>query len=140
MAFKIFLDANILLDFTLKREKFEVSKQLIQGIIEGEFQAFVTPSVVHITGYWLSKAYGNDKAKKILLELLTDIQVIDCNHTVTINALNSAMTDIEDSLQYYTALHHKLDFFITHDKHLKQLAIPSLPAYSAEEFLKHFSE
>ncbi len=140
MAFKIFLDANILLDFTLKREKFEISKQLIQCIIDGEFQAFVTPSIVHITGYWLSKSYGNNKAKKILLELLTDIQVIDCNHTVTINALNSAMADIEDALQYYTALHHKMDFFITRDKHLQQLAIPSLPVYSADEFLKNYSE
>lgn len=140
MGSKIFLDANILLDFSLKRENYEVSKELIQRIINGEFQAFITSSIVHITGYWLTKAYGSTKAKEILLELLTDIQIIDCNHTITINALNSAMGDIEDSLQYYTALHHKLNFFITRDKNLQQSAIPFLPIYSPRDFLKEFTE
>jgi predicted nucleic acid-binding protein len=135
MASKVFLDANVLLDFSLKRDNYAVSKQLIQLIIDGELQAFITPSIVHITSYWLTKAYGAGRTKKILLQLLTDIQVIDCNHTVTINALNSKMTDIEDALQYYTALHHKIDFFITEDKNLKKSAIPNLPAYSLKEFL-----
>jgi len=135
MASKIFVDANVLLDFSLKRDNYSVSKQLIKLIIDGELQAFITPSIVHITGYWLTKAYGADKAKQILLQLLTDIQVIDCNHAVAINALNSKMTDIEDALQYYTALHHKIDFFITEDKDLQKSAIPNLPVYSSQDFL-----
>jgi predicted nucleic acid-binding protein len=135
MASKIFVDANVLLDFSLKRDNYSVSKQLIQLIIDGELQAFITPSIVHITGYWLTKAYGADKAKQILLQLLTDIQVIDCNHAVAINALNSKMADIEDALQYYTALHHKIDFFITEDKNLQKSAIPNLPVYSSQDFL-----
>ncbi|HWZ34562.1 MAG TPA: PIN domain-containing protein [Mucilaginibacter sp.] len=135
MASKVFLDANVLLDFSLKRDNYTVSKQLIQLVIDGELQAFITPSIVHITSYWLTKAYGADKAREILLQLLTDIQVIDCNHTTTINALNSKMTDIEDALQYYTALHHKIDFFITEDKNLQKSAIPNLPVYSPKDFI-----
>jgi hypothetical protein len=46
------------------------------------------------------------------------------------------MTDIEDALQYYTALHHKLDVFISSDKQLQKSAISSLPVYTPEEFLK----
>jgi predicted nucleic acid-binding protein len=64
------------------------------------------------------------------------VQVIDIGHASTVNALNSKMTDIEDALQYYTALHHKLDYFITRDKDLIKAAIPILPAYSPEEFIK----
>jgi predicted nucleic acid-binding protein len=139
MAFKVFLDANVLLDFTLKREKYEVSKKLVQQIIEGNFQAFITPSIIHITGYWLTKAYGADRAKAILLELLTFIRVIDCPHEVAMNALNSVMTDIEDALQYYAALHHQLDFFITQDRLLQSTAMSVLPAYAPDEFLKLFS-
>jgi len=45
------------------------------------------------------------------------------------------MTDIEDALQYYTALHHKIDFFITEDKDLQKSAIPNLPVYSSQDFL-----
>lgn len=136
MASKIFVDANVLLDFSLKRDNYAVSKQLIQLIIDGEVQAFITSSIVHITSYWLTKAYGTDKAKQLLLQLLTDIQVIDCTHAITINALNSKMADIEDALQYYTALHHKIDFFISEDKNLQKSAIPNLPVYNSRDFLK----
>ena len=138
MASKIFLDANILLDFTLKRGSYHASQQLIERIVDGEFQAYITPAIVHITGYWLGKTYSKIKTKEILLELLVDIKVIDCKHDQVINALHSAMTDIEDALQYYTALHHKIDYFISCDKHLKKAAIPSLPVYLPEEFLAKF--
>ncbi|MFD2863298.1 type II toxin-antitoxin system VapC family toxin [Mucilaginibacter antarcticus] len=140
MAFKVFLDANVLLDFTLQREKYEVSKSLMQGIINGDFQAFITPSIVHITGYWLTKAYGAAKAKEILLNLLTDIKIIDCSHKITVTALSSAMVDIEDALQYYTALDHKLDFFISRDKQLQKVAIPNLPVYLPENFLDDLAQ
>ncbi|MGY3215004.1 type II toxin-antitoxin system VapC family toxin [Mucilaginibacter sp. HD30] len=138
MASKIFLDANILLNFTLKRGNYNASQQLIEHVVDGQFQPYITPAIVHITGYWLSKTYSKIKTKEILLELLTAVKVIDCKHDLVINALNSAMTDIEDALQYYTALHHKIDYFITCDKHLKKAAIPSLPVYLPEEFLAEF--
>jgi hypothetical protein len=50
------------------------------------------------------------------------------------------MSDIEDSLKYYTALHHKLNFFITGDKDLQRSAIPFLPIYSPGDFLQEFAE
>ncbi len=136
MAFKIFLDANILLDFTLKRQSYEISKRVIDLSVHGHVQAFITPSVVHIVGYWLSKAYGNAKARDILLTLLSDVQVIDIDHEVTLSALHSKMNDIEDALQYYTAMHHKIDYFVSRDKHLQKSAIPVLPVYTPDEFLE----
>ncbi len=138
MASKIFLDANILLDFTLKRANFDASERLIERVVEGELQAFITPAIVHITDYWLSKTYGKARSKQILLELLISIKIIDCSHAVVVNALTSSMTDVEDALQYYTALHHNIDFFISQDKRLKQAAIAILPVYQPEDFLADF--
>lgn len=57
MASKLFLDANVLLDFTFKREGYSDAKEIIQLVIDGQVQAFITPSIVHIAGYWLTKAY-----------------------------------------------------------------------------------
>jgi predicted nucleic acid-binding protein len=135
MAYKLFLDANILLDFTLKRNDYEVSRALVEMSVGGRVQAFITPSIVHIAGYWLTKAYGNPKAKELLLTLLADVQVIDIKYETTLSALHSKMGDIEDALQYYSALHHKLDYFITRDQGLKKAAIPVLPVCSPEEFI-----
>jgi len=76
----------MLLDFTLKRENYEVSKRIIELAVNGQIQAFITPSIVHIVRYWLAKAYGNTKAKELLLTLLADVYVIDINHEITLNA------------------------------------------------------
>ncbi|ANI88931.1 hypothetical protein A9P82_06255 [Arachidicoccus ginsenosidimutans] len=135
MASKIFIDANVLLDFTLKRDNYPVTRQLFSHIVAGKVAAFVTPSVIHITAYWLVKAYGNSKTKEILLGLLAHIKVIDTSHEIVLNAISSRMTDIEDALQYYTALHFQTDYFISEDKKLKKSAIASLPVFTVKEFL-----
>jgi hypothetical protein len=38
----------------------------------------------------------------------------------------------------YTALHHKLDYFISQDKGLQKVSIAALPVYTPEECLKEF--
>jgi len=138
MAFKVFLDANVLLDLTLQREKYSIAEQLVKLAIDGKIQAFITPSIVHIIGYWTSKQYGPEKTKAIILNLLVNIQVIDISHDSTITALHSKINDIEDALQYYAALSHKLDCFLTYDKKLINKAIPNLPIYSPVDFLANY--
>jgi predicted nucleic acid-binding protein len=140
MASKVFLDTNILLDFTLKRAEFEQSRKIIELAVNGTIQAFITPSIIHIVGYWLTKAYGNAKAKELLLTLMADVTVIDLPHEIVLNALHSKITDIEDTLPYYTAVHHKLDYFITRDKQLQKRGIPVLPVYTPRELLIEMAE
>ncbi len=138
MASKVFIDANILLDFTLKRADYPEAKQIFELAVNGQLHAFITPSIVHITGYWLTKAYGVVKAKELLLTILVDIQVIDIPHETTLNALHSKINDIADALQYYTAIHHRLDYFVSRDKQLQKQSIPVLPVYTPKEFIKDF--
>lgn len=139
MAFKVMLDANIILDYSLKRNDYETAKRILMFAIDGSIKAFVTPSIVHICGYWLTKAYGREKAKKLMLTVLADITSIDINHETTIAALHSSIKDIEDALQYYAALHHKLDYFISRDKQLNKEALEVLPVYTPEQFLKEIN-
>lgn len=137
MVFKIFLDANILLDFLLKRNNYNNAKNVIDLVVKGKAKAFITPAIVHIVGYWLSKSYGNKTAKELLLTLLMDVNIIEIDHEITLLALHSKIDDIEDALQYYTALHHQLDFFISEDKTFQKSSIPTLPVVSAEHLLQH---
>jgi len=139
MAFRIFLDAGILLDFTLKRPDHSAARQLMEWAVKGRVQAYITPAVVQVIGQRLAGAYGAERAKELLLALLAEVQVIDTGHEITVNALHSKMTNMEDALSYYTALHHKLDYFITRNNDLSKVAIPALPVCTPEEFLKHNS-
>jgi len=138
MASKVFLDANFLLDFTLQRAGYEPAKEMISLGVQGEVLLFTTPSVLHITGYWLAKSYGNKKSKAIILTLLNDLRIIDCNHETTLLAVNSSMDDMEDALQYYAALTHGMDYFISSDRKLLKSGIPQLPVLTPKEFLKQW--
>jgi predicted nucleic acid-binding protein len=136
MASKIFINANVLLDFTLKRAHYAGAKQIFELAVNGQVYAFITPSIVHIAGYWLTKAYGLMEAKDISLTLLAEVHVIDITHGITLIALHSKISDIEDALQYYTAIHHSVDYFILEDKKLQKESIPVLPVYTPKEFIK----
>jgi predicted nucleic acid-binding protein len=138
MASKVFLDANILLDFTLQRAAYKDASEILEMAVSGQIQAFVTPSIIQISGYWIAKAYGNAKAKELLSTLLKDVKIIDISQEMVLSALNSKISDIEDALQYFTALYHKLDFFISLDKQLKQHSLPVLPVLSPSSILKAF--
>jgi len=56
-----------------------------------------------------------------------------------VNALHSKITDIEDALQYFTAMHYNIDYFISRDKILQKQSSPTLPVYTPKEFLEEIS-
>ncbi len=58
------------------------------------------------------------------------------SHEMTLLALNSKIDHIEEALQYYTAIHNQLDFFISRGKKFQKSAIPSLPVKDPSNFLK----
>jgi predicted nucleic acid-binding protein len=136
MASKVFIDANILLDLTLKRKGYDQAADIIRHAILGKFNLFTSPTVLHILAYYTRKAYGESTSKILLLTLLTDIHIIDCNHETALLALNSSIADAEDALNYYTALKAGINYYISSDKELKKVAIPQLPVLSAKEFLE----
>jgi predicted nucleic acid-binding protein len=135
MASKIFLDANFLLDLTLKRATFGEVSQVMQAAINRDIEACTTPAVLHILSYFFGKAHSPSTAKIIIGTLLNDVTVIDCSHATAVLAVNSNITDLEDALQYYTALAHSVDYFISTDAGLKKAALPQLPVYTAKELL-----
>jgi len=136
MAFRVFMDADILLDLTLKRERYTSARQLMEWAVKGRIQAYVTPAVIQEARRRLKEVYGAARAKELLLALLAEVSVIESGHAVTVSALHSTMSDLDGALSYYTALHHKLDYFITRDEDLPKAAIPVLPVCTPEEFLK----
>jgi predicted nucleic acid-binding protein len=135
MVFKVFLDANVLLDLTMQRGAFEDAKTLIKLIEDKSIKGYTTPSVIHILGHYLTKAYGVETTKEIILTILSSVTVIDIKHDIVLLALNSRINDIEDSLQYYSAIHHKIDYFISMDKKLKKYGTQNLPIFTPGELL-----
>ena len=138
MAYKIFLDANVILDHSLKRKGYEDVKNIFLAIESGILKAYISSSILHILYYILNKELSNKICKEILINILTETTIIDTPQDVAINAIVSKFDDTEDALQYYTAMHHKLEYFITSDRKLKKEATSFLPIYYPSEFVKEF--
>ena len=136
MALKVFFDANIILDFVLQREGYVQSMELIAAAEQKKIFAFTSPSVIQICSYWTAKAYGVAKAKEIMAVILSFIQTIDTPHEQVLAAIHSSMTDIEDALLYYTAIHHRMDMVISRDTSFQQAALPSLPVVPPADLLQ----
>ena len=138
MAYKIFLDANVIQDHSLKRKGYEDVKNIFLAIESGILKAYISSSILHILYYILNKELSNKICKEILINILTETTIIDTPQDVAINAIVSKFDDTEDALQYYTAMHHKLEYFITSDRKLKKEATSLLPIYYPSEFVKEF--
>lgn len=135
MGSRVFADANLLLDFTLKRNNYVHAKKLLHLAVSGSIHLFTTPAILHVCSYFTNQQFSSANTKQILLTILNDVEIIDCDHSTALIAVNSNIEDVEDALQYYTALRHGIDFFISSDKKLRKVSLPQLPVYSAMEFL-----
>lgn len=138
MALKVILDANVILDLIFQRNDSEHIKTIYDKIETHQIQGHITTSILQICGHWLSKAFGSSNAKKVLIALINDMKIIDATHSIIRQALHSSMNDIEDILQYYIALEHNLDCFISNDKAFAKSASTALPVYTSKQFLKHY--
>ena len=135
MSNRIYLDANILLDYVLDRPEKESAAKILQLINKGIIKAYISSSIIHILSYVLSKTFSVEKTKEVIISIIHDIELIDMPKEIVLQSLNSKMNDIEDALQYHVALYNKIDFFISNDKKLKKEAIPALPIYTPKELM-----
>ncbi len=138
MSNKVFIDANIILDYCLDRKEKENTKIILEEISKGNIRAYISSSIIHILSYVLINIYGVEKTKETILAIIGDIEMIDMPKEIVIQALHSKMNDIEDALQYYVALHHKIPVFISNDKKLKKEGSSALPVYSCLEYIKAY--
>ena len=73
MVSRIFLDANILLDLTLKRGQFSEARALFAAIAERQFTGLTTTSSLNVCAHWLTKSFGDTIAREVLLGLLDEL-------------------------------------------------------------------
>jgi predicted nucleic acid-binding protein len=125
---KTFIDSDIFLDVILDRKPYakNSSKIFDQAIYKNI--SLYTSAVCFANIYYIaSKNIGKVKAKKLITEFKTLFEVIPTSDRAIHLAIQSSFTDIEDAIQYYTAVENRLDLIITRNKkHFKQSEIPVL--------------
>ncbi len=120
----IFIDANILLDFFLRRKPFyEEAKNLFTTAHELEVEMLLSSLSVSHCFYFVQKHLGTQNAYRAIekLSMLFSIESTGYQHIET--ALKLRWNDFEDALQYSIAKENKAQIIITRDKEFKKGAL-----------------
>ena len=132
----IFFDANIIIDWLNKDSaQNELCTSCIAVAVSLYKKPFVSPTTVAITFYTVSKKVKyKQHPKNILKQAFSFFNITEENEEMVRLAFESSYADLEDAIQYYSAIGSKADAIITFNVHdyLKS----KIPIMHPAEFLQ----
>ena len=138
MAYKIFLDTNIIVDFLIERKYELAAINEIFTLAEKEIiDLYVSESVITTTFYILRK----EKEIDILAafrEMFKIVNIIIFSKDILYYPLEK-YKDTEDGILYFSASKAKMNYFITRNVKDFTFLFPSLPVLSPTNFLKEIN-
>ena len=134
MVNKIFLDTNILIDYTLARKyDLDAIEELFHLGELGNIDLYVSESVITTSFYILQKEKID--ALSIFREVFKIVNVIPFVKDILYYPLEK-YKDTEDGILYFLASKAKMSYFITGNVKDFNFLFPSLPVMSPTNFLR----
>lgn len=142
MVSNLFIDTDVILDIVLDRDEFYAdSSEIFQKFENGEVFLYTTPSIIINTQYVGQKKISKEKCRATINYLLNYFIILEADISVIKQTYDSKFTDIEDGIQYYTALRNKvIDFFITRNIKDFKAGGNIIPVLTPTQFLKVFKQ
>ncbi len=139
MDYKLFLDADVILDVVLHREEFyDNSFYLFKLLDEEVLSLYTSTSIIMNVQYISNKFIGKTKAIEGISYLLNFLNIIDCNKKTLLRAYTTKCRDIEDTVQYFTAISNEIiTHYITRNIiDYRDIEENDLPVFTPSQFLK----
>jgi len=134
----VFLDTDVAFDLISKREPFFTDAlPLLQMAGRRQVQLQISEASLDTLMYLSFDIYKLGSAGKRLLHFVEACEVFSGGKSVFIQAMESDFTDKEDALQYYIALRHHSDYFLTRNTGDYKQAVERLPVFSPSDFLRN---
>ncbi len=129
---RILFDTNVILDVLLNRKRFvELSSNLVGMVENKNIEGYLCATTITTLDYLIAKAVNRKQANFEIKKLLTIFNIADVNSTVLELSVNSAFTDFEDAVQYYSGECCKVDGLVT--RNAKDYKNTNLPIYTPDE-------
>ncbi|HET8860458.1 PIN domain-containing protein [Marivirga sp.] len=115
MAYKVFIDSDVVIDFFTDREPHaNPATELFELNENGNIVLFLSAVSINNTYYIVRKFLGHKKSLEVVESLTEMTEIIETSKEEIIQALKNDFKDFEDSIQYSSALTIKgLDAIIT---------------------------
>ncbi len=131
-----FLDTNILIDLLADRKPFsESAAMLFEWAAQNEIKLHISAISINNIYYILRQQLTHPRCIKLIKEITDLTSMIDANKKIIEQSLDSDFKDLEDAIQYQSALtHEKILAIITRD--LKGYKHSKLPVITSKEAVK----
>lgn len=130
----VLIDTNVLLDVIGRREPFYRESVAVWSMAEAKtIDGFISAVSYNNTFYIVRRKRDLPTARKAMLLLRDTFQTVPLDQQVINQAIDSAIRDFEDAVQYFSAQRAQCETLITRNPgHFKRTAIPAL---TPREFL-----
>lgn len=134
---EIFLDTDVAFDILSKRKPhFQDSVQILDLAAADQAVLLLAESSLANLIYLSFDIYKLHDAESRLLDFISACGIISGGKSIMMKAISSPFSDKEDALQYYTALEHGSDYFITRNVRDYINQSKMLPVYTPSTFIQ----
>ena len=120
----IFLDTNVVLEYALRREKFQIARELFEKIESRRDCMYISEgsfySMVFLVDKFLRKQIGLvgeeriSSLRVIMANILYDVNISGCEKDDLLRSVNNPIfKDLEDSCQYQAAVKAGCKYLVT---------------------------
>src|ERR1051325_3101589 len=109
MVYKVFADTNVFLDYLLQRTtEWQFAEDVFNLADKNQIELFISSSSMLNILYLLKQEHlSTIDIVQICTVLLGYIKLADINENLFLQALHAGFSDLEDAVQYFTALNIK---------------------------------
>ena len=135
---KVFLDANVLVSVLNKEYPlFPISSRVMSLADRPEFDLYTSPICLAIAFYFSEKKSGSEMAR-LKIEILSKKILMTAVDQATVNQTleNRQVLDLEDGLEYYSAVDVGCAVIVTED--LEGFYYSTIPILSCRDFLEKY--
>ena len=132
---RIFIDTNVLLDVSLGREPHCQSSAAVLDLCELSEEVVGMSSTLALANFYyiLSRSAGIATARTAVSRVRELLEVCAVSDKELGQALVSPFADLEDGIQYFTAVNHRAEFIVT--RNAGDFRPSALPVMAPQEFL-----
>jgi predicted nucleic acid-binding protein len=131
----IFLDANVLVTVLCNEyPRFTACARVLSLADDPRFEVYTSPLCLAIGVYFAEKKSGKKKAREKTALLAEKLRITNMDARAVQQAVaNPKVNDLEDGMQYYSALAAQCGHIITYDR--KDFHFAQVPVLEPEDFL-----
>jgi predicted nucleic acid-binding protein len=132
---KVFIDTDIALDLLGQRDPHYSPAALLFTLADkGKLEIYISSLSFSNLNYLLARQYNSSESRRILISFKVLVKVLPVDDKIIELALSSKFQDLEDAIQYFTAIENGINVLLT--RNIKDYKLAAIAILTAEDFLK----